>query len=477
MWKRVVFVLAALLMGIGALPSSVSAANVVSKVKAAPGDRVVSVSWSKASMTGHAVAGYSLQGRAKGAATWSAKSLSAATSTFTWTGLKNGTTYEFRVVARFVGTTTTLASVAVAGVPRTVWTAVSAGGIDTCGINSFKEVWCWGDDQHGQLGHGVAGPNTSKPAKIALPAPATAVSVGAWHACALLTDATVACWGDNSQAQLGRGTSTGTFGAGRVPGLSGIRSITIGSYHTCASSAATTWCWGQNSFGQIGAPASGVPTASPLQVPATADGRLVVADAGSANTCGLTAVGSAWCWGYGGNGRNGNGSTSDFPTPQRVAGLLGGVSVPAISATHACVLAYGQIGCWGSGQLGELAIASLPASVTMPAVPDIAVPSMSVVDTGGGYTCGIATTGKVWCFGFNGFGQQGMLDTNITERPHPVVLPATFSATRLSVGDDHACTIDTSGGMWCWGRNISGESGAASLFTETVVPLAITRSV
>ena len=66
------------------------------------------------------------------------------------------------------------------------------------------------------------------------------------HACALLVDGTVRCWGFNGFGQLGFGVgATVSVTAGTVTGLSGVIAITIGQYHSCALLAdGTVACWG-----------------------------------------------------------------------------------------------------------------------------------------------------------------------------------------------------------------------------------------
>ena len=76
--------------------------------------------------------------------------------------------------------------------------------------------------------------------------------------------------------------------------------------------------------------------------------------AGTYHTCGLAAVGAAYCWGFNGHGELGDGTTTNRSTPTLVAGS---VSFLAISSgdTHTCGLAAaGAAYCWGDNSTGQL---------------------------------------------------------------------------------------------------------------------------
>jgi alpha-tubulin suppressor-like RCC1 family protein len=85
------------------------------------------------------------------------------------------------------------------------------------------------------------------------------LAAGNDHACALLQDGTIRCWGKNNFGQLGDGTgvNTGTSGVPTVAvaNLTGVVGITAGFEHTCALlGTGNVQCWGQNedNFGQVG---------------------------------------------------------------------------------------------------------------------------------------------------------------------------------------------------------------------------------
>src|SRR3954452_15264656 len=47
----------------------------------------------------------------------------------------------------------------------TDWQSVSAGGGFTCGRRTDGTLWCWGHDDHGQLGNGVIANVTTTPVR------------------------------------------------------------------------------------------------------------------------------------------------------------------------------------------------------------------------------------------------------------------------------------------------------------------------
>lgn len=82
---------------------------------------------------------------------------------------------------------------------------------------------------------------------------ATQVAVGVYHACALLNDRSVRCWGGNAFGQLGDGTTTDRDAPVRVEGLPPAAQIVAGARHTCARSVeGRVLCWGANGDGQLG---------------------------------------------------------------------------------------------------------------------------------------------------------------------------------------------------------------------------------
>jgi hypothetical protein len=130
-------------------------------------------------------------------------------------------------------------------------------------------VWAWGDNTDGQLGDGSTVLFNSTPVRVDRHvAGATAVAAGHTHSVALGADKTVWTWGANSSGELGDGTA----GPGaHVPvhlGLTGVTQITAGVHNSLAVlSDGTLWAWGENSHGQQGNGTINTSARTPTQVP------------------------------------------------------------------------------------------------------------------------------------------------------------------------------------------------------------------
>ncbi len=119
------------------------------------------------------------------------------------------------------------APVAVSG--GLTFATVSAGRHAACALTPEGTAYCWGDNTYGQLGTGSttgpqlcypvdADPSPCSPTPVAVAGSITfaAINAGDDYVCALTTGGTVYCWGDNNYGQLGNGTMTGSSTPGKV---------------------------------------------------------------------------------------------------------------------------------------------------------------------------------------------------------------------------------------------------------------------
>ncbi|MCZ6788352.1 MAG: chromosome condensation regulator RCC1 [Chloroflexi bacterium] len=288
---------------------------------------------------------------------------------------------------------------------------------------------------------------------------ATAVSVGIEHTCALTTTGGLMCWGDNSEGQLGDGTTTDRVTPVNVAGLTnGVAAVSVGGAHTCAlTTTGGLRCWGSNSEGELG---DGTTTnrIMPVNVAGLASGVAAVS-AGSSHTCALTTTGGLRCWGINSEGQLGDGTTTDRITPVNVAGLTSGVAAVSAGFRHTCAqTTTGGLKCWGSNSAGQLGDGTTRDRNTPVNVAGL-TSGVAEVSVGGAHTCALTTAEGLRCWGVNDRGYLGD-GTTFFQRREPVdVVGLTGGVAAVSAGVWHTCAVTAIGGLGCWGRGTEGWLG------------------
>lgn len=132
---------------------------------------------------------------------------------------------------------------------------ISAGFCQTCAVLSDGTIRCWGTNDEGQLGDGTT-TESPLPVPVVDLANAVAVSTASMHTCASLSTGEARCWGNNTTGQLGNGTfgwNTGSAVPVAVSLLSHVILVSTYGHHSCAmQSDRTVWCWGENNGGFLG---------------------------------------------------------------------------------------------------------------------------------------------------------------------------------------------------------------------------------
>lgn len=327
--------------------------------------------------------------------------------------------------------------------------AITSGQDFSCALLADGGVRCWGAGESGQLGDGGRATRLDAvtPADLG---PATMVSAGAQHACALV-ETSVWCWGRNDTSQLGMGDRIARDVPDRISTLPpDIVGVSAGGAHSCAWTASgELYCWGQSN----GAGSSMAPVRV-MGVPAIAKAAASSADGVfSANHgCAIGTDGSAWCWGSNGSGQLGIGdpAVASSQTPVRVATDLAFVDIGA-GLGHTCArTADGVVACWGLGADGELGDGGTenrfaPVIVAVSPSVELAVNEET--------TCSRDRDGVVECWGDNDRGQIARTGADALV-PERIDLPA---ARAISAGANHACAIDEAGVVSCWGSDRAGQ--------------------
>lgn len=208
--------------------------------------------------------------------------------------------------------------------------SVSIGEKHTCANDSSGNAWCWGKNDKGQLGDNST-TDSDTPVQVtdgsAALSSVASISTTLTSSCAVKQDGTVWCWGENNKGQLGDNSNTDSIVAvqtvdGTGGYLTGVDGIGSGIAWFCATQAGTLWCWGQNSDGQLG-DGSTDDSAIPVQVVGSGGvgvlGGATDVAGGDKHTCAPRSDRTLWCWGRNDKDQLGDGTGTDSETPVQVA--------------------------------------------------------------------------------------------------------------------------------------------------------------
>ena len=162
-----------------------------------------------------------------------------------------------------------------AGVSRFTQITTGAWGNNyptTCGIGNDGNAYCWGYGSEGQLGNGTTNYITNNPVAITMPTGVSSFTqISLRHTnCGIGNNGKAYCWGNNTYGTLGDGTTTNRSTPVAVINLPvgvSLTQISAGYKTTCAiGNNGKAYCWGDNSWAQLG---DGTTNNSSTPVPVT----------------------------------------------------------------------------------------------------------------------------------------------------------------------------------------------------------------
>jgi alpha-tubulin suppressor-like RCC1 family protein len=409
--------------------------------------------------------------------------------------------------------------------------SVAAGGSFSCVVLASGSVACWGLGQTGQLGVdpstlagcGVGDGSTtacrSAPALVLGLSNVTRVVAESAGACAITTSGDLYCWGRNDHGELGH--AAGSNGDGlcsansvsfacnwvpsKVAGIANVTAVAVGQWNVCALSGGKVYCWGYDGFDANG---QGAARGSDLHTPSLVAGLPsdITELAGSAvanHVCAVSTASGVYCWGRNDSGElghtSGGGTPSDdslnLPggegngTPQLVPGTTGLHSLIAPSGAT-CAIGTSGVMCWGDNNLGELGIGSITQQELTQITPtlNLVKGATSLVGPGSSPLCAILSGGVLSCWGpaqtgelgngaFNGLGSPdgGITDcgsqlTGCAKSPQTVsglTFKEASSGQEIQIASTgtgrqfggHVVALGTDGKVYGWGANVFGEAG------------------
>jgi alpha-tubulin suppressor-like RCC1 family protein len=142
---------------------------------------------------------------------------------------------------------------------------------------------------------------------------------------------------------------------------------------------------------------------------------------------------------------------------------------------HTCgIRTTGRLYCWGLDNLGQLGNGGSNANEDTPTeVAGGFTDWTTVTATSGGYACGRRATGRLYCWGGDTSGQLGDGGTN-TEQDVPTEVAGGFTNwTAVAAGDSTTCGRRATGRLYCWGNDFYGQLGNGGANAEQTTPVLV----
>lgn len=366
------------------------------------------------------------------------------------------------------------------------------------------QLYGFGENAAGQLGTPPGGEGQAPhPAPLAVVLPGAAGPVveeatGAQFSLALTSPGQLFAFGSNRFGQLGLGGGASPNPSPQqisLPGTSApVTRIAAGAEHALALTAAgALYSGGSNRFGQLGRAAnsgSELPN-SPEQVALPGvDGPPVQVAGGEQQSLVLTSTGALYSFGgnrFGQLGRTAN-AGSETPNPIPAPVVLPGASGPVVQiaagARHSLALtSTGQLYSFGDNEFGQLGrAANAETTVPNPAPAQVEIPGLDgtvvAIAAGGEHSLVLSSSGQVFAFGLNSAGQLGSFSNSGSEwanaTPAQVALPgASARPVAVAAGALHSLVVTAAGALYTFGSNAEGQLGrAAGSGSEAANPVA-----
>jgi cysteine-rich repeat protein len=393
--------------------------------------------------------------------------------------------------------------------------SVSGGVYHYCAHRRDKSVRCWGYGNYGQTRNQVDNYGYARtPTGVLEIGDVEEVTTGGYHTCVRKADAKVYCFGYNNHGEVGQGnTSYRSIGMRQVNNLSDVAEVSGHHHHSCArKNDGTVWCWGHGGSGRLGH--GGGNSSEAVQV-RLIDDAVKLGRGGSAHhSCTARADGTLWCWGSGSYGKLGNGAQSNQYLPAMVLGIAeprcgdgvrqagevcdDGNVVDTDSCRNSCELAMcgdgivyaGVESCddgngdnddacrnncsestCGNGLIDGGESCDDGNNLDGDRCPGDCTVSAAIVSTGYHFNCFIRD-GYVYCGGRNADGELGLGNSESTIVPKRV--PGINNAVQIITGQYNTCVVLDDGTVRCWGQNEYGQNGDNS-FQKRLSPVTVTN--
>ncbi|XP_068326461.1 PH, RCC1 and FYVE domains-containing protein 1-like [Pyrus communis] len=307
------------------------------------------------------------------------------------------------------------------------------------------------------------------------------IACGARHAVLVTKQGEIFSWGEELGGRLGHGVDTDVSHPKLIDTLSGmnVELVACGEYHTCAvtlSGDLYTWGDGTHNFGLLGH-GSEVSHWIPKKVCGHLEGiHISYIACGPWHTAAVTSGGQLFTFGDDTFGALGHGDHSSTSTPREVETLRGlrtrriacGIwhtaavvevmnesSYPETSSNSS----YGKLYTWGAGDKGRLGHGDEQSKLVPECVAALIDKNICHVACGHNLTVGLTTSGKVYTMGSAAYGQLG---NPSADGKVPTLVEGKIADSfveEIACGSYHVAVLTSKIEVYTWGRGSNGQLG------------------
>jgi RHS repeat-associated protein len=292
---------------------------------------------------------------------------------------------------------------------------------------------------------------------------------------------------------IARVTPSGASGEPTVVSMAAGGPAAGGGSAYAVTSDGNVYAWGNNSSGQLG---NGTTTSStePVEVDGVGGSgnltHIVQVVTGGSITYAISASGNVYSWGTGATGTLGDGAGGGSDTPVEVVGvggsghLSGVIQIDLIGGATAALTSSGNVYAWGAnnyGQVGDCSLTGVGSGTqdTPVEVRNTAGYLNDIVDIEGDYNAGYALTGSgyVYAWGFGGQGELG--NGGYSNSCNPTLVDGVggtgslSGVTEVTSSDQGAYALTNSGNVYEWGVNVGGFGSGGSGSSDEPTPVEL----
>jgi alpha-tubulin suppressor-like RCC1 family protein len=359
--------------------------------------------------------------------------------------------------------------------------------------SSPGELYAFGANEFGELGSALNNGSeraNPTPLPVSLPdveGPVVQLAAGDSASLVVTADGRLYSFGKNTYGELGRALGSGSEAANPVPARVSlpdgrvVQAAAGGAHSLALSSTGQLYAFGSNRFGQLGSTTNNGnenanPTPAALALPG-ASGPVSQIAAGDAHSLALTSTGQLYAFGSNEFGQLGNAANSgtELANPTPLAVTLPGASGPVVQiaagASHSLALtSTGQLYAFGSNRFGQLGTAGASGTLSPTSTPTrVSLPGASgpviQIAAGAFHSLALTATGQLYTFGRNNFGQLGSENGEGTPNPTPALLSMPAGAApivQLAAGASDSLLVTASGQLYAFGANTFGQLGSSA---------------